>query len=102
MHAVAHYEQSKGEADAPADGAGSTKPNKVMPERCDLIQRYLDEHPWITHCCILDDRSSASNDKLAKHFVKTDALQGLTQEKVTEALACLRVPISAAASASGV
>ena len=90
MHAVAHHEQSM----ARASNAGSSDSLQArMPARCELIQRYLDEHPWISRCCILDDRPGASNTNLAPHFVQTNALQGLTQEKVGEAVACLRIPI---------
>jgi RNA exonuclease 4 len=111
MHAVAHSKlRGRAQAGVEAGGGGGggggggevtldeergDGGGKIRPARYELIQRYLDEHPWITRCCILDDRPGASNAKLAPHFVQTNAEEGLTPEKVAEAIACLEIPLAA-------
>ena len=96
MHALTHSQQRLGRGDASGGGEGAVSVDDesiVRTARSDLIRRYLDKHPWITRCCILDDRESASNAKLAPHFVLTNAEEGLTPEKVAEAVACLQIPL---------
>ena len=52
----------------------------------DDIMEYLAANPHIKSFVILDDRISASNSILAKHFVHTVSKEGLTDEKAKDAL----------------
>lgn len=57
------------------------------------IRAWLDEHPNVTRFVIIDDRSSASNDSLAEHFVQTEVSKGLTDLDVERCRELLREDI---------
>ena len=57
-----------------------------LRKRADDIMEYLAANPHIKSFVILDDRISASNSILAKHFVHTVSKEGLTDEKAKDAL----------------
>jgi len=50
--------------------------------RASEIHAWLSEHPNVQQYCIIDDRSAASDDTLAAHFVQTDSNEGLTEDDV--------------------
>ena len=65
-------------ADERGGGGGSKK-------RADEISAWLAAHPSVKRFVILDDRATASNVRLAAHFVKTDPRYGLTDDDVQRA-----------------
>lgn len=74
------------------DGSDKESPWSVQSKkRSDEIVQYLYEHPEITNYTIVDDRLTASNEIVSKHFVLTESTQGLTNEKVEEMLKALGV-----------
>ena len=57
------------------------------------IHAWLAAHPAVTHFAVLDDRPTASDQRLAAHFVQTDHRSGLTDADVQAVLRILGVGV---------
>lgn len=62
-----------------------TPPNFGMTERGDIIQLWLDEHPFVEEFVVIDDDTdmTAIPDE---NFINTDTTVGITNEHVEEAI----------------
>ena len=56
------------------------------------IEAWLVAHPSVSRFAILDDRSSASNESLAPHFVQTTSSIGITSSDAARCKSLLGLP----------